>query len=669
MQKNILYVLLFSVHISLFAKNENENMVQSKILQLQDSRTFDEVFFRNTLAISNEKIKNKALVALGNIQDSSALHIIYPLCKDSVPSVRHSALFAIGQIGNSNSTQFLLSLLSSEKDSACFAELARSIARCGTVADAHALITSPIAKEARFENTFVEAIARFANRKISDSIIVSYLQPYLQKESTLEWTTYAAMRSNNVSFIKKNEVQLLVNLTHSNSNVRMWTAAMLSKTRDTSAQKFLIETATRDIDWRVRVNAIRSLSNYSTLLSYQTVITLCNDKNDHVATTAITSLPTLLKNENTNIDSIATQLISQCSLFSPQRRAELFISIAKLTKEKYLQYFILEKNGKDVVAHSKIITALGYTYSSAALKIIQSELQNKSSVIVIAAIDAYREITRQQDSVRQTQYCNDIAKLFKRKDAGISYSIAVAFQDTMLSKEIRRKYVPQLITAYSSMDSHADGEAMVELINVFEQLHDFSAIAVVSKTIQDRDKTVALAARDFIYSMTGVSPTDVYAAKFEKFYNDKDFILLKKYSGARIQTSCGVITIAFRKDEAPFTVLNFILLSEKHFFDNISFHRVVSNFVIQGGDPLGNGSGGPDYAIRTEIHPALPFTRGAVGMASAGRDTEGSQFFITHCPTPHLDGRYSVFAYTKDFEVVDTIQMGDMIHSIQLLGE
>ncbi|MDP1677141.1 MAG: peptidylprolyl isomerase [Bacteroidota bacterium] len=144
--------------------------------------------------------------------------------------------------------------------------------------------------------------------------------------------------------------------------------------------------------------------------------------------------------------------------------------------------------------------------------------------------------------------------------------------------------------------------------------------------------------------------------------------MLNKYKGAEIFTSKGKIKITFEKEAAPFTVLNFILLAQKKFYDGLSFHRVVSNFVIQGGDPLGNGSGGPNYAIRSEVHPNTKYRTGAVGMASAGKDTEGSQWFITHCPTPHLDFRYSIFGYTKDAAIVDKIMVGDTIEKVVLVN-
>jgi len=109
-----------------------------------------------------------------------------------------------------------------------------------------------------------------------------------------------------------------------------------------------------------------------------------------------------------------------------------------------------------------------------------------------------------------------------------------------------------------------------------------------------------------------------------------------------------------------------VKLAQKGFYDGLGFHRVVPNFVLQGGDPRGDGWGGPGYAIRSEYSFAR-FGRGMVGIASAGKDTEGCQFFITHLPTPHLDGRFTVFARVVDgFDVVDRLQVGDTIEKVTI---
>ena len=131
-----------------------------------------------------------------------------------------------------------------------------------------------------------------------------------------------------------------------------------------------------------------------------------------------------------------------------------------------------------------------------------------------------------------------------------------------------------------------------------------------------------------------------------------------------IRTPRGTVTVRLACPLAPLTCLNFLNLAGQGFFDGLSFHRVVPDFVVQGGDPKGDGSGGPGYAIRDEIN-RLRYGRGVVGMALAGADTGGSQFFITLSPQPHLDGGYTVFGHViAGDEVLDQIRLGDRIEKV-----
>jgi len=133
---------------------------------------------------------------------------------------------------------------------------------------------------------------------------------------------------------------------------------------------------------------------------------------------------------------------------------------------------------------------------------------------------------------------------------------------------------------------------------------------------------------------------------------------------AVVNTDKGAFTIELLPEAAPLNVDNFVQLARRGFFNNISFHRVVPNFVVQGGDPRGDGNGGPGYQIRCEINEE-PYARGAVGMALSGKDTGGSQWFVTHSPQPHLDGSYTVFGRViNGMEVIDRIARGDHIRTI-----
>jgi cyclophilin family peptidyl-prolyl cis-trans isomerase len=122
---------------------------------------------------------------------------------------------------------------------------------------------------------------------------------------------------------------------------------------------------------------------------------------------------------------------------------------------------------------------------------------------------------------------------------------------------------------------------------------------------------------------------------------------------AQMETDLGTIAIRLFADKAPRTVNNFVFLAENEFYDGIIFHRVIDNFMVQGGDPTGTGMGGPGYKFGDEFHPTLRHSkRGILSMANAGPNTNGSQFFITHGPTPHLDDKHTVFGEIIEGEEV-----------------
>lgn len=142
---------------------------------------------------------------------------------------------------------------------------------------------------------------------------------------------------------------------------------------------------------------------------------------------------------------------------------------------------------------------------------------------------------------------------------------------------------------------------------------------------------------------------------------------------ATIQTDKGDIHLQLFAKEAPVTVANFVNLAQKGFYDNLNFHRVIENFMIQGGCPEGSGRGGPGYRFRDEFTTSLKHDGGGIlSMANAGPNTNGSQFFITHTATPWLDGKHTVFGkilQDSDLDTVNNIRQGDKIKAIVIEGD
>ena len=139
---------------------------------------------------------------------------------------------------------------------------------------------------------------------------------------------------------------------------------------------------------------------------------------------------------------------------------------------------------------------------------------------------------------------------------------------------------------------------------------------------------------------------------------------------ATFDTDRGPIKVELKPEQAPLTVANFVNLARRGFYDGLNFHRVIGDFMIQGGCPQGSGTGGPGYKFEDEARNGLGHERGVLSMANAGPNTNGSQFFITHVTTPWLDGKHTVFGKVVDgMDAVDAVRQGDKIKSVTIEGD
>ena len=139
---------------------------------------------------------------------------------------------------------------------------------------------------------------------------------------------------------------------------------------------------------------------------------------------------------------------------------------------------------------------------------------------------------------------------------------------------------------------------------------------------------------------------------------------------ANFDTDRGLIKVELLADKAPLTVANFVNLAKRGFYDGLNFHRVIPDFMIQGGCPEGSGRGGPGYRFEDETNNGVAHERGVLSMANAGPNTNGSQFFITHVSTPWLNGKHTVFGKViEGLDVVDAVKQGDLIKSVKIEGD
>jgi cyclophilin family peptidyl-prolyl cis-trans isomerase/HEAT repeat protein len=249
-------------------------------------------------------------------------------------------------------------------------------------------------------------------------------------------------------------------------------------------------------------------------------------------------------------------------------------------------------------------------------------LERIAAAEVLGTLDTPATVRALRDALADTSVLIVAAAAYGLADAGDSAS------------------VPALAVAYRSRARDADPDARQSI----------------------RDALRQLAGRPFADSVERANPATAPARPYAD-----DFATAPAARGAVLKTSAGEIEWAFYREEAPQTVRNFVRLARTGYFDGLSVHRVVPHFVIQDGDPTGTGSGGPGYSIRCEYN-RLRYEPGRVGMALSGKDTGGSQWFITHSPQPHLDGRYTIFAHVvRGMDVVHRIVQGDRVLKVEIL--
>jgi cyclophilin family peptidyl-prolyl cis-trans isomerase len=228
-----------------------------------------------------------------------------------------------------------------------------------------------------------------------------------------------------------------------------------------------------------------------------------------------------------------------------------------------------------------------------------------------------------------------------------------------------------LTAAYDHGDRDVTYTARAAALTALAGSERGDATPVLTKALQDKDWAVRVRAAALVREIDpatsadgAIRPAPTHVTP--EIYEAPRILAPSVSPQAYLETDRGTIQIELAVVDAPLTVENFVGLARRGFFDGLAVHRVVPNYVIQTGDPRGDGEGGPGYTIRDELSE-LPYVRGTVGMALDWNDTGGSQFFITTMPQPQLDARYTVFGrVTGGMDVVDQIEPGDIVRRVRI---
>jgi cyclophilin family peptidyl-prolyl cis-trans isomerase len=229
----------------------------------------------------------------------------------------------------------------------------------------------------------------------------------------------------------------------------------------------------------------------------------------------------------------------------------------------------------------------------------------------------------------------------------------------------------RLVAAWQRSRTDPGDDARWAALDALAAIDPAAARGPMEETLADRDWSMRLRAAKWLVAqdpasdaLVRIRPAPVTVAP--DLYEAPRLITPAFSPQLYIDTAKGTVQVELAVLDAPLTVENFITLARRGYFDGLPIHRVVPAFVVQDGDPRGDGSGGPGFSIRDELSDRA-YARGTVGMALSGPDTGGSQWFVTHTPQPHLEGRYTVFGQVvQGMEVVDRLEVGDTITRVRV---
>jgi cyclophilin family peptidyl-prolyl cis-trans isomerase len=401
-------------------------------------------------------------------------------------------------------------------------------------------------------------------------------------------------------------------------------------------------------------------------------------ENMNVALTAITAFgkSNLRKGSGSHavddaISTLESFVVNSDNQYQWQLQAAAEVAIAQLEQKNAIALLHLERYSH-VPLQSELLNACAITGAKRALDILLQYTMDENPILRRSALDGLMELYQHNrgDSTMFHRTYEAALRGLKEKDIAIVTSAASLLGDSLF---LNRSSVEPLTDALSGLRLPDDVEVIQQVIATLEALHDPRAVGALKPWLESRERSIASVAAAALKSITGQDYSSSIPVYAEPLYTDFDFFYLHALPETvkvKMETIRGAVVMELYKNYAPFTVMSFLkLATQRGFYRGLSFHRVVPNFVVQGGDPRGDGWGGPGYAIRSEFSP-LRFETGSVGMASSGKDTEGSQFFITHSPQPHLDGRYTIFGKViSGMDVVDKIQVDDHILDIEELKE
>jgi cyclophilin family peptidyl-prolyl cis-trans isomerase/HEAT repeat protein len=678
-----------------------------RIVSAEDERRWDIDDLGALFSDPNPAVRARAVLAAGRIGDPRAVPSIVPVMQnDRDLNVRAMAAFALGEI---EAVRDATALIPATRVPTPDAVRARALEALGKIAAAlprddkvsaklfgDAIIAALNAERARKPAPSREVVllgltaALRARPADAGKVVALYLNYPDARVRADAANTLSRLRSKDA-----NDPLRSVLASDTDGVARANAARALGTAEDKAAFDLLLDHAMNDRDARVRVSALRALAQLKDARAADTLIkrgealfaeykaakvsgSVARPSSLNELLGVVAALGSVLANTS---DGRALTLLRAVREAEDYVDPETEIAFARIAPAQYMRekpfanlYLRAADNKLAWQAISAVAQGLGEVgalsseHAGNSIVTVQADAQIALRAIladratpalalpdVLRAVAAFKPLDA--DALMRDQ-------LARSEDVIVRATAAELLGNESPGVETTRALVAALPRAMRDEMN----DAALALLEALAKQKDEDAAAAIRSALESPDYLLRVRAATLLHSLNPSEGADERIQTAATRYHVADYRRAIARRNSRVQaivsTDKGAFTIELLPEDAPLNVDNFVELARRGFFNGIAFHRVVPNFVIQGGDPRGDGNGGPGYQIRCEINE-VSYDRGAVGMALSGKDTGGSQWFVTHSPQPHLDGGYTVFGrVTQGMEVVDAIARGDRIRTV-----
>ena len=635
------------------------NPALQDVVDLQVRR--DGAALAEALGSPDSLVRARAAFALASVQDPGAVPALRRLLDDPVPAVRADAAFALGQSADSTAGVALAVSLRREATPAVLRELLDALGKTGGQQDLEAVLGAVLPEA--LEPARALALARFGLRDVTSTAWAEWLGARLQDGTP-------AVRANAAYALTRSPVDAWRGQAASirrafdslpDRAARAHLARALGRLDDPADLDRLARALVQDADWSTRVQAARALGQAEAGAAADALVAGLSDDNPHVAQASAVALA-----GRDDASPSAALAVVEDGARPWTVQAPLLAVLARNGRTDAVLAWTDRQ--RDPFARAAGLSALGASDDGAALTQLFTAARADDALVAAAALGALRQ-RWETGQYGARRFYDAFAHGVRRGDLALTTTAAPVLADSAFWALGAGALLREV---YRTLSPPEDVEPMAALIAAIGRVRDGEEIDfLVGVTLEEKSQTLRAAAREAIndrleegvdVEITGggtAATTGIDWAHLAGVGRRPTLVL---------ETDRGRVEIEMDAEAAPQTVQLVTRTAAGGRYDGVPFHRVVADFVVQGGDYFRrDGFGGPETPIRSEF-TRLRYRRGTLGMASSGKDTEGVQFFVTHSDQPHLDGRYTAFGrVVRGQDVVDRILQGDLVRRARVV--